>query len=38
MEMESLKKYIFNFRNVIMTKDYLGDLYKKFGHAIDFRD
>ena len=38
LEMEIVEKILFNFRNVIMTKDYFGDLYKEFGHVIDFRD
>ena len=29
---------MFNFRNVIMSKDYFGDLYKEFGKVVDFRD
>ena len=38
LEMEIVEKILFNFRNVIMDKDYFGDLYKEFGHVIDFRD
>ena len=38
LEMEIVEKILFNFRNVIMTKDYFGDLYKEFGHVIDFRN
>lgn len=38
LEMEIVEKILFNFRNVIMAKDYFGDLYKEFGHVIDFRD
>ena len=38
IEMEIVEKILFNFRNVIMIKDYFGDLYKEFGHVIDFRD
>ena len=29
---------VFNFRNIIMTKDYFGDLYKEFYNVINFRD
>ena len=38
MEIEIVEKILFNFRNIIMTKDYFGDLYKEFGNVIDFRD
>ena len=29
---------MFNFRNIIMSKDYFGDIYKEFGEVIKFRD
>ena len=38
LEIDIVEKILFNFRNVIMTKDYFGDLYKEFGQAINFRD
>ena len=38
LEIDIVEKILFNFRNVIMTKDYFGDLYKEFGKVIDFRD
>ena len=38
LEIDIVEKILFNFRNVIMTKDYFGDLYKIFGEAINFRD
>ena len=38
LEIDIVKKILFNFRNVIMTKDYFGDLYKEFGQVINFRD
>ena len=38
LEIDIVEKILFNFRNVIMTKDYFGDLYKVFGQVINFRD
>ena len=38
LEIDIVEKLLFNFRNVIMTKDYFGDLYKEFGQVINFRD
>ena len=37
-EIDIVEKLLFNFRNVIMSKDYFGDLYKEFGQVINFRD
>ena len=37
-EIDIAEKLLFNFRNVIMSKDYFGDLYKEFGQVINFRD
>lgn len=37
-EVDIVEKILFNFRNVIMSKDYFGDLYKEFGKVVDFRD
>ncbi len=37
-EIDVVEKIMFNFRNVIMAKDYFGDLYKEFGQVINFRD
>ena len=38
LEIDIVEKILFNFRNVIMSKDYFGDLYKEFGQVINFRD
>ena len=32
------KKIMFNFRNVIMFKDYFGEVYKEFGKVIEFKN
>ena len=37
-EINVVEKILFNFRNVIMSKDYFGELYKEFGRVINFRD
>ena len=36
LEIEVVQKILFNFRNVIMSKDYFGDIYKEFGNVIKF--
>ena len=38
IEIDIIEKLLFNFRNVIMSKDYFGEIYKEFGQAINFRD
>ena len=38
IEIDVVEKILFNFRNVIMSKDYFGDIYKVFGQVINFRD
>jgi len=37
-EIEIIEKIVFNFRNIIMAKDYFGDIYKEFGNAIKFKE
>ena len=37
-EVDIVEKILFNFRNIIMSKDYFGDLYKEFGKVVDFRE
>ena len=38
LEIEVVQKILFNFRNVIMSKDYFGDIYKEFGNVIKFKE
>lgn len=38
LEMEVVEKILFNFRNIVMSKDYFGDVYKEFGNVIKFRE
>ena len=37
-EISIAEKIMFNFRNVIMSKDYFGDIYKEFGEVNKFRE
>ena len=37
-EIEIIEKKMFNFRNLIMAKDYFGDIYKEFGNVIKFKE
>ncbi len=37
-EFKKICQVMFNFRNIIMSKDYFGELYDEFGRVIDFRD
>ena len=37
-EIETIEKIVFNFRNIIMAKDYFGDIYKEFGNVIKFKE
>ena len=37
-EIEIIEKIVFNFRNIIMAKDYFGDIYKEFGNVIKFKE
>ena len=37
-EIETVEKIVFNFRNIIMAKDYFGDIYKEFGNVIKFKE
>ena len=37
IEIDIVEKIMFNFRNVIMSKDYFGDVYKEFGNVIKFK-
>jgi len=37
-EVEKLAGIFFRFRNVIMNKDYFGDIYNAFKKIVDFRD
>ena len=38
IEIDIVEKIMFNFRNVIMSKDYFGDVYKEFGNIIKFKE
>jgi len=38
LEINVVEKILFNFRNIIMSKDYFGDIYKEFGNVIKFRE
>ena len=38
LEIKEVEKIMFNFRNIIMSKDYFGDIYKEFGEVIKFRE
>ena len=38
IELDIVEKIMFNFRNVIMSKDYFGDVYKEFGNAVKFKE
>jgi len=38
LEIEIIEKILFNFRNIIMSKDYFGDVYKEFGNAVKFKE
>ena len=38
LEFEIIVKILFNFRNVVMSKDYFGDIYKEFGNVIRFKE
>ena len=38
IEIDIVEKIMFNFRNVIMSKDYFGDVYKEFGNVIKFKE
>ena len=38
IEIDIVEKIMFNFRNVIMSKDYFGDVYKEFGNAVKFKE
>ena len=38
IELDIVEKIMFNFRNVIMSKDYFGDVYKEFGNVIKFKE
>ena len=38
LEIEVVEKIMFNFRNIIMSKDYFGDVYKEFGNAVKFKE
>ena len=37
-EIEIVEKIMFNFRNIIMSKDYFGDIYKEFKEVNKFRE
>ena len=38
IEIDIVEKIMFNFRNVIMSKDYFGDVYKEFGNVVKFKE
>jgi hypothetical protein len=38
LEIEVVEKIMFNFRNIIMSKDYFGDVYKEFGNVVKFKE
>jgi hypothetical protein len=38
LEIEIVEKILFNFRNVIMSKDYFGMIYDEFGKIINYRN
>ena len=38
LEIEVVEKILFNFRNIIMSKDYFGDVYKEFGNVVKFKE
>ena len=38
IEIEIVEKILFNFRNVIMSKDYFGDVYKELGNVVKFKE
>ena len=38
IEIDIVDKIMFNFRNVIMSKDYFGDAYKEFGNVVKFKE
>ena len=38
LEIEIVEKILFNFRNIIMSKDYFGDAYKEFGNVVKFKE
>ena len=38
IELDIVEKIMFNFRNVIMSKDYFGDAYKEFGNVVKFKE
>jgi len=38
LEIDVVEKIMFNFRNVVMSKDYFGVIYKEFGNVIKFRE
>ena len=38
IEIDIVEKIMFNFRNVIMSKDYFGDAYKEFGNVVKFKE
>ena len=38
LEINIVEKIMFNFRNIIMSKDYFGDTYKEFGNVIRFKE
>ena len=37
-EIEIVEKIMFNFRNIIMSKDYFGDIYKEFKEVNNFKN
>ena len=38
LEINVVEKILFNFRNIIMSKDYFGDIYKEFGNVMKFKE
>ena len=38
IEIDIVEKIMFNFRNVIMSKDYFGNVYKEFGNVVKFKE
>ena len=38
LEIEIVEKILFNFRNIIMSKDYFGDVYKELGNVVKFKE
>ena len=38
LEINVVEKILFNFRNIIMSKDYFGEIYKEFGNVIKFKE